>query len=132
MLPIISEALKELIKKQASERSEIEKYHNLNLVTATQDGRPVNYSNIRENYWKWLIDQINNNENSLPYIKLHGMRHSCATWLYDELGVPLEIIQDILGHAVPQTTKQLYIHKTVRSQNHAMELVNQKFKEAGL
>jgi hypothetical protein len=26
----------------------------------------------------------------------------------------------------------MYVHKTVRSQNHAMELVNEKFKEAGL
>jgi hypothetical protein len=41
-------------------------------------------------------------------------------------------IQDILGRAVPQTTKQMYVHKTVRSQNHAMELINEKFKEAGL
>jgi integrase len=131
MLSIISEALKELIKKQASERSEIEKYHNLNLVIATQDGRPVNYSNIRENYWKWLIDQINNNENSLPYIKIHGMRHSCATWLY-EMGVPLEIIQDILGHSVPQITKQLYVHPTVKAQEQGMLLLNERFKEAEL
>jgi integrase len=132
MLPIVSDALKALKTKQVAEELQAKKYYKLELVFTTKDGRPVNYSNIRDNYWMWLIDQINNDEHPLPYIKLHGMRHSCATWLYDELEVPLEIIQDILGHAVPQTTKQMYVHKTVRSQNHAMELVNEKFKEAGL
>jgi len=132
MLPVVSDALRELKKKQRAEELKAKRYYDFELVIATQDGRPVNYSNIRDNYWAWLIDQINNEDNPLPYIKLHGMRHSCATWLYDELGVPLEIIQDILGHAVPQTTKQMYVHKTVRSQDHAMELINQKFREAGL
>jgi integrase len=126
MLPVVSEALKTLRKRQAAEELACQNYHKLGLVFTTEDGRPVNYSNLRENYWKWLIEQL-----GLPYIKPHGMRHSCATWLY-EMGVPIEVIQDILGHSVPAITKQLYVHPTVKAQDGAAGMLNDLFKRAGL
>jgi integrase len=131
MLPVVSEALKLLKKKQAAEELACKNYYKLGLVFTTEDGRPVNYSNLRENYWKWLIDQLNNEERPLPYMKPHGMRHSCATWLY-EMGVPIEVIQDILGHSVPAITKQLYVHPTVKAQDGAAGMLNDLFKRAGL
>jgi integrase len=39
-------------------------------------------------------------------IRFHDLRHSCATLLY-ELGVPIENIQDVLGHSTPVITKLL-------------------------
>ena len=126
MLPVVSEALKTLRKRQAAEELACQNYYKLGLVFTTEDGRPVNYSNLRENYWKWLIEQLD-----LPYIKPHGMRHSCATWLY-EMGVPIEVIQDILGHSVPAITKQLYVHPTVKAQDGAAGMLNDLFKRAGL
>ena len=126
MLPIISEALKTLKKGQTAEELACKEYYKLGLVFTTPTGKPVNYSNLRENYWKWLIGQLD-----LPYMKLHGMRHSCATWLY-EMGVPIEVIQDILGHSVPAITKQLYVHPTVKAQDGAAGMLNELFKEAGL
>ncbi len=131
MLPVVSEALKRWKKQQAAEVLACKDYHRLGLVFTTENGRPVNYSNLRENYWKWLIGQIDSEEHPLPYIKPHGMRHSCATWLY-EMGVPIEVIQDILGHSVPQITKLLYVHPTVKAQDHAAGLMNDLFKQAGL
>lgn len=127
----ISEALKKLSTRQKEERIATKEYHKLNLVFATEDGRPVNYSNLRENYWFRLIDKLNSEEYPLPKIKIHGMRHSCATWLY-EMGVPIEVIQDILGHSVPQITKLLYVHPTVKAQDRAMSMMNDRFREAGL
>jgi integrase len=126
MLPIVSEALKTLRKRQAAEELACQNYHKLGLVFTTEDGRPVNYSNLRENYWKWLIEQLD-----LPYIKPHGMRHSCATWLY-EMGESIEVIQDILGHSVSAITKQLYVHPTVKAQDGAAGMLNDLFKRAGL
>lgn len=41
----------------------------------------------------------------------HDLRHSCATLLY-ELGVPIENIQDVLGHSTPVITKLLYVDGT--------------------
>jgi integrase len=44
MLPIVSEALKELKKKQAAEElQQAKKYYKFGLVFTTKDGRPVNY-----------------------------------------------------------------------------------------
>lgn len=131
MIPIISDALKELRRKQAAEELAAKTYYKFNLIFATEDGRPVNYSNLRENYWLELINQLSSEEKPLSRMKLHGMRHSCATWLY-EMGVPVEIIQDILGHSIPLITKQLYVHPTVKAQDKAMDLIWSKFKEAGL
>ena len=42
----------------------------------------------------------------MPRIRFHDLRHSCATLLY-ELGVPIENIQDVLGHSTPVITKLL-------------------------
>ena len=45
-------------------------------------------------------------EAGVPRIRFHDLRHSCATLLY-ELGVPIENIQDVLGHSTPVITKLL-------------------------
>jgi integrase len=70
MIPSIANALKDLKRKQNAERLAAENYLDLNLVFTTETGSPVNYSNIRENYWHWLTDKMD-----LPRMKLHGMRH---------------------------------------------------------
>ncbi|WP_407657654.1 tyrosine-type recombinase/integrase [Kribbella turkmenica] len=41
-------------------------------------------------------------------IRFHDLRHSCASLLWSQ-DVPLEQIQDILGHADPRTTKVIYV-----------------------
>jgi integrase len=40
-------------------------------------------------------------------IRFHDLRHPCASLLYSQ-GVPLEQIQDVLGHADPRT-KVIYV-----------------------
>jgi integrase len=134
MIPIISENLKAWKKAQTAEKLAAKPgtYFESNLIFTTKEGKPVCYNNIRENYWQRLIDQIKNEEHPLPYMKVHAMRHSCATWLYNEMGVPLEIIQDILGHSTGQITKEFYAHAGVEAQDEAMAKVNDRFKEAGL
>jgi integrase len=131
MIPAVSDTLKELRKQQIMEELACKDYHKLGLVFTMSDGRPINYSNLRENYWFRLIDQLNSEKNPLPPMKLHSMRHSCATWLLNELHVPLDIIQSILGHSTKEMTK-LYAHAGAGAQDPAMELVNEQFRQAGL
>ena len=45
----------------------------------------------------------------LPEIPLHGLRHSCATWL-NHIGVNFLVISKILGHAQVSTTMNIYAH----------------------
>ncbi len=45
----------------------------------------------------------------LPSVRLHDTRHgACSLMLAG--GVPIEIVQLILGHSSPQVTRQVYAH----------------------
>lgn len=46
---------------------------------------------------------------ALPNIPLHGLRHSCATWL-NHIGVNMLVISKLLGHAQVSTTMNIYAH----------------------
>ena len=50
----------------------------------------------------------------------HSLRHT-HTSLLAEAGVPLEVIQDRLGHADDTVTKEIYLHITKKLQNDAAE-----------
>ncbi|MGN9916613.1 tyrosine-type recombinase/integrase [Micromonospora palomenae] len=52
--------------------------------------------------------------------RAHDLRHSCPTLLYDQ-GVPLERIQDVLGHSSPTVTKSIYVEATRRVQQDAVD-----------
>lgn len=59
----------------------------------------------------------------LSNLTRHGLRHTGATWLADA-GVPLHVLQRILGHASIETTKG-YLHPDHRQLNEAARLANQ-------
>jgi integrase len=45
----------------------------------------------------------------LPAIRLHDMRHGACSLLLAG-GVPIEVVQMILGHASPEVTRRIYAH----------------------
>ncbi|MEU5914828.1 tyrosine-type recombinase/integrase [Micromonospora sp. NPDC047527] len=51
----------------------------------------------------------------LRRVCFHDLRHSCATLLYEQ-GVPIERIQDVLGHSTPAITKPIYVEVTRQAQ----------------
>jgi integrase len=54
-----------------------------------------------------------------PDVNFHDLRHSCATILL-QLGVPLHVVREILGHASVKTTER-YAHVMVAPQRAALE-----------
>ncbi|KJL26489.1 Tyrosine recombinase XerC [Microbacterium azadirachtae] len=68
--------------------------------------------------WDALVTNL-----GLENLKRHGLRHTGATWLADS-GVPLHVLQRILGHASIETTKG-YLHPDHRHLNEAAQLANQ-------
>ncbi|WP_156755006.1 tyrosine-type recombinase/integrase [Actinokineospora pegani] len=44
-------------------------------------------------------------------LRFHDLRHSYATWLVDD-GVPVNMVQRVLGHERPETTLALYTRRT--------------------
>ncbi|WP_235201377.1 tyrosine-type recombinase/integrase [Microbacterium sp. CH12i] len=58
----------------------------------------------------------------MPNLTRHGLRHTGATWLADA-GVPLHVLQEILGHASIETTRG-YLHPDDRHLASAAEQAN--------
>ena len=64
----------------------------------------------------------------VPRIRFHDLPHSCATLLYDQ-GVPIEQIQDVLGHSPPTLTKTIYVESTRKIQRDAIDRLGFLFDE---
>jgi integrase len=60
--------------------------------------------------------------------RFHDLRHSCASLLYDQ-GVPIENIQDVLGHSSPSVTKTIYVEATRKIQRDAVDRLDFLFDE---
>ena len=58
----------------------------------------------------------------LPNLTRHGLRHTGATWMADA-GIPLHVLQEILGHASVETTR-VYLHPDDRHLASAAEQAN--------
>ena len=83
---------------------------NTHLVMDKRDKKPMlNHDRLRNHVWK-----VSKVLASLPHKHLpHDGRHTCAT-LMDNAGVPLKIMQLILGHADKSITHRVYTHKTIQ------------------
>ena len=57
----------------------------------------------------------------IPVITIHGLRHTHAS-LLAEAGIPLEVIQDRLGHKEDKTTMMIYLHVTENMKKHSIDL----------
>lgn len=80
------------------------------LVTDPRDGKPMaTYDRLREHAWKRSPALQALNRPHLP----HDGRHTCAS-LMDDAGVPLKIMQLILGHRSANITHRVYTHKTIQ------------------
>ncbi len=58
-------------------------------------------------------------------VNFHDLRHSCASLLIN-MGVSLDVIRDILGHASVKTTERyahLQIHRQTQAMNQLSDLV---------
>ncbi|MEN3267439.1 tyrosine-type recombinase/integrase [Pseudonocardia sp.] len=50
-------------------------------------------------------------QNQAGGLRFHDLRHSYATWLVDD-GVPVNMVQRVLGHERSSTTLDLYTRRT--------------------
>lgn len=67
--------------------------------------------------WDQLVASLD-----LPSLTRHGLRHTGATWMADA-GVPLHVLQEILGHASIETTRG-YLHPDDRHLASAADQAN--------
>lgn len=74
------------------------------LVFATTLGTPLDASNLVARDFKPLLLRA-----GLPNICWHDLRHGCGSLLLSE-GVPVKVVQEILGHSSMAVTMDIYAH----------------------
>lgn len=90
--------------RQAFERQVAGDYwQDSGLVFTTTLGTPLDPRNVLRIWQKLLADA------GLPRHTFHATRHTAVSLLIEQ-GVPLKVIQEILGHAVLSTTADVYGH----------------------
>ena len=78
-------------------------------VLTRLDGRPVKPSNLSSAWSRFC------RTHKLPVIRLHDLRHSFATSIFEQGGeAMLKVVQELLGHADPAITARIYLHTTPR------------------
>jgi integrase len=83
-------------------------------VFTGQDGRPIHAERMSRRL-KFFVEKAKLDER----LHFHSLRHTCASWL-SMRGVPLRIIQEILGHASVSQT-EIYSHLQPEVMHRAME-----------
>jgi len=78
-------------------------YKDLGLIFSNPNGSPMDGTALTKRFQALL------KANDLPKIRFHSLRHTFAT-MARASGVPIEDIQDLLGHADISTTKSMYTH----------------------
>ena len=73
------------------------------LVFTSAVGTPLDAANVRRHYYAALA------QTGLPRVRLHDMRHT-ATSLMAAEGIPIHVIQAVMGHATSVTTMDIYTH----------------------
>jgi integrase len=99
------EALRGHLERQLGEIEALgDLYDDQGLVFTTQVGTPINPSNLRQRSFTPLLKKA-----GLPRIRLHDLRHTCATLLLSK-GVHPKFVQELLGHATIAITLDTYSH----------------------
>ena len=98
-------ALKAHRKKQLEGKMRLAGLHkDQGLIFASEVGTPVNPENLVKRSFKPLLKEA-----SLPEIRFHDLRHTCATLLLGR-GVHPKLVQELLGHATIAMTLDTYSH----------------------
>lgn len=77
------------------------------LVFTTPSGLPIRHNNFYNRVWKPACKAAGYPDDDRP--RIHDLRHTHASWLISD-GVPLEAVQDQLGHESILTTRKVYGH----------------------
>ena len=78
---------------------------NSDYVVVDDFGAPLRPIRLSNNFKRLLED------NNLPHIRFHDLRHSVATYMLS-MGVPIAEISAWLGHKSVSTTANIYAHIT--------------------
>jgi integrase len=100
-----AEALRTHRKRQNEERLRLGPlWEDHGLVFPSQKGTTMNAKNLTARSFKPILERA-----GLPDIRVHDLRHTCATLLLFK-GVHPKLVQELLGHATIAITLDTYSH----------------------
>ena len=94
---------RERLRQQMNRAALGELYHISDYVAVDGSGRPSTPNAVSLAFTRFI------RRHQLPYITLHGLRHTFAT-VASAQGAPLFEIGKALGHSTPSTTGRIYTH----------------------
>src|SRR5579884_37534 len=105
LIPMAREALQRQRRRQAAERIAAgPEWSDLDLVFPNTVGKPINASTFRTRVYHKLVDAA-----QVKRIRFQDIRGTTAT-LLRYLGEDDDIIKQLLGHALVETSRKHYIH----------------------
>ena len=103
-------------------------YYKLNAVKHCKllqcciaDGNPLGITYVSKMFKEVL------EENELPHIRFHDLRHSNASYLL-KTGVTMKELQEWLGHSSMSTTADIYAHVDAEMKKNIAKKSNTMFK----
>lgn len=121
-LPLISQIKAELLKHKETIEQNKQTYGN------AYDMKFADYVFVKENGSIVYPDHLSHafskvlKLHQLKHIRLHDLRHSCASLLLAN-GIPIKQIQDWLGHANFSTTADIYSHLDFSTKVHSANTI---------
>jgi integrase len=91
-----------------------------NLVFPNTEGKPFDEGNMVKAFHKAL------QRAGLPKIRFHELRHTCASLLLSQ-GVPMKVVQELLGHSDYYLTANTYSHVVPELKREAADLLEELF-----
>ncbi|MCT1400039.1 site-specific integrase [Paenibacillus sp. p3-SID867] len=97
-------------------------YIDTDYVYTKEDGRPYRVNSVTEQFSAFLAKK------KLPKIRLHDLRHTWCSILYNE-GVSLKSISEAMGHSEIGTTSKIYAHSFDKIHKNAVSVISKVIKE---
>lgn len=111
------------ILKTAKEEYEAERetygpgFRTEGYVLHLKDGSPYHPDSLTQKWDRFMA------KHNLKHIRLHDLRHSCATSMVAN-NVDPKTVQKRMGHSSYKTTMDLYVHRTQAMDDHAAEVMD--------
>lgn len=123
-------AVEDVLKREQEKRNSYRQalggdYQDSGYVFAHEDGRPVRPNYASELFKKFIED------NGLPPITLHGLRHTFAS-VANSKGIPIYDIGKALGHSSTATTSEIYTHMLDRDHKSMLESMWEQQEETAV
>jgi len=116
------DVIKEIYSEANKKDEQSEKYQDQDLVFCNYSGSPLDGTALTKRFQKLLV------ENGFEKIRFHSLRHTFAT-MARAAGIPLEDLQDLLGHADISTTKNMYVHIEIEPLRKSMSKLEEYYAE---